>query len=51
MERVTNDEMRQFIALQVLNGIVKKPEISQYWSTDPFFKISNFQRGHAKKSI
>ena len=33
---VTNDEMRQFIALQVLTGIVKKPEISQYWSTIPF---------------
>ena len=32
---VTNDEMRQFIALQVLTGTVKKPEISQYWSTDP----------------
>ena len=33
---ITNDEMRQFIALQVLTGIVKKPEISQYWSTIPF---------------
>ena len=32
---VTNDEMRQFIALQVLTGTVRKPEISQYWSTDP----------------
>ena len=45
---ITNDEMRHFIALQVLTDIVKKPEISQYWST--LFKISNFQRGHAKKS-
>ena len=33
---VTNDEMRQFVALQVLTGIVKKPEISQYCSIDPF---------------
>ena len=35
---VTNDEMRQFIALQVLIGIVKKSEISQCWSTDPFLR-------------
>ena len=34
--------MRQFIALQVLTGIVKKPEISQYWSTDPFLRSPIF---------
>ena len=39
---VTNDEMRQFIALQVLTGIVKKPEISQYWSTDAFLRSPIF---------
>ena len=39
---VTNDEIRQFIALQVLTGIVKKPEISQYWSTDPFLRSPIF---------
>ena len=36
---VTNDEMRQFIIQQVLTGIVKKPEISQYQSTDPFLRF------------
>ena len=39
---VNNDEMRQFIALQVLTGIVKKPEISQYWSTDAFLRSPIF---------
>ena len=39
---VTNDEMRQFIALQILIGVVKKPEISQYWSTDPFLRSPIF---------
>ena len=34
--------MRQFIALHVLTGIAKKPEISQYWSTDPFLRSSIF---------
>ena len=39
---VTNDEMGQFIALQVLTGIVKKPGISQYWSIDPFLRSRIF---------
>ena len=34
--------MRQFIALQVLTGIVKKPEISQYWSTNLFLRSPIF---------
>ena len=43
-EDVTNDEMRQFIALQVLTCIVKKPEISQCWSTDPFLSTPIFNK-------
>ena len=39
---VTNDEMRQFIALQVLIDIVKKSEISQCWSTDRFLRSPIF---------
>ena len=39
---VTNNEMRPFTALQFLTGIVKKPEISQYWSTDPFLRSPIF---------
>ena len=34
--------MRQFIALQVLTGSFKKPEISQYCSTDLFLRLSIF---------
>ena len=32
---VTVKEMRKFLALHLLTGIIRKPEISQYWSTDP----------------
>ena len=39
---VTIDEMKQFIALYLLTGIVKKPEISQYWSTNPINKSPYF---------
>ena len=28
-------EMRKFPAFNLLTGIIRKPEISQYWSTDP----------------
>ena len=36
--------MRQFIALQVLTGIVKKTQISQHWSTDPFLRSTIFNK-------
>ena len=32
---VTVEEMWKFLALHLLTGIIRKPEISQYWSTDP----------------
>ena len=35
-------EMKTFIALFLLMGIVGKPEISNYWSTDPLLKGSVF---------
>ena len=31
---VTVEEMRKLFAFQLLTGIIRKPEISQYWSTD-----------------
>ena len=34
-KHVTVEEMQKFLALHLLTGIIKKPEISQYWSTDP----------------
>ena len=38
----TRVEMKQFIALSLLMGIVRKPEIAQYWSTNPLLKGSIF---------
>ena len=32
---VTVEEMQKFLALHLLTRIIRKPEISQYWSTDP----------------
>ena len=48
---VTIDEMRQFIALQVLTGIVKKPEISQYWSTDAFLRSPIFNEAMPRNRL
>ena len=38
----TRPEMKQFIALSLLMGIVVKPGISDYWSTSPLLKGSIF---------
>ena len=35
-------EMKQFIALYLLSGIIRKPEINQYWSTNPLLKTPYF---------
>ena len=32
---LTVEEIQKFLALHLLTGIIRKPEISQYWSTDP----------------
>ena len=38
----TRTEMKQFVALSLLMGIVRKPEIAHYWSTNPLLKGSVF---------
>ena len=38
----TRAEMKKFLALSLLMGIVRKPAISDYWSTSPFLKGSVF---------
>lgn len=38
----TRNEMKKFLALALLMGIVRKPEVSDYWSTNPLLKGSIF---------
>ena len=38
----TRDKMKKFIALSLLIGIVRKPALSDYWSTNPLLKGSVF---------
>ena len=38
----SRNEMKQFLALILLMGIVKKPELSDYWSTNALLKGSVF---------
>ena len=39
---VSVDEMKKFLALYFLTGIVRKPELGQYWSTNPLIKTPMF---------
>ena len=39
---VTVNEMKRFLAIYFLTGIIKKPELSQYWSTNPLLKTVIF---------
>jgi len=36
------DEMKKFIGLLFVMGVVKKPSLSMYWSTDPLFQMPLF---------
>ena len=45
---VTNREMKDFIALLLLTGIIQKPEINHYWSTGPLLKSSIFNETMAR---
>ena len=38
----TVNEIERFLALYVLTGIVKKPELSEYWSTNPLLRTPIF---------
>ena len=41
-DRVSTTEMKEFLSLYLLNGIIKKPVIHQYWSTHPTLKTQLF---------
>ena len=41
-KEVTGDEMRQFLGLYLLTGIIWKPEVAQYWSTSSVIKTPYF---------
>ena len=38
----TVNKIERFFALYVLTGIVKKPELSEYWSTNPLLRTPMF---------
>lgn len=40
--QVSKEEMRSFLALMFLMGIIKKPDIPMYWSTDPMLATPFF---------
>ena len=39
---VTVNEMKRFLAIYFLTGIIKKPELSQYWRPNPLLKTPIF---------
>ena len=41
-KEVTVDEMKQFLVLYLLTGIIRKPEGGQYWSTSSVIKNPYF---------
>ena len=41
-KEVTVVEMKQFLVLYLLTGIIRKPEVGQYWSTSSIIKTSYF---------
>lgn len=41
-EETNRNEMKKFLALVLLMGIVRKPEVLDYWSTNPLLKGSIF---------
>ena len=45
---VTNREMKDFIPFLLLTGIIQKPKINHYWSTDPLLKSSIFNETMAR---
>ncbi|XP_043475816.1 piggyBac transposable element-derived protein 4-like [Leptopilina heterotoma] len=42
-ESLSPDELYVFFSLKVLMGIIRKPEISMYWSSDPFLETPFFK--------
>jgi len=39
---VTIEEMKEFLGLYFLTGVIRKPELNQYWSQNPLIKTSFF---------
>ena len=40
----TPNEIKLFLALYLLTGIVQKPQIKQFWCTDPLLRTSLFNQ-------
>ena len=48
---VSIPEMKTFLSLYLLTGIVVKLELQQYWSTNPLIKAEFFNNVMAKKPL